>query len=631
MGKTTEPVMQTKAVQVKVSSKAVEGERTILAVVSSTNFDRDYERVDVTSLRLPLKGGGTVYAKDLTGKEAIDIPMLLNHSFDVEDVIGSVRKAYLNEMNELVVEFGISGRAKAQDLMTLIDEKHLDNAFSITMSDYNFDNDTIYDAEIVEISMVFRGSNKDARVLAVKSLIKESSMAEAKEQTLAEKKAEIERLKKELEVAEADVVETPDEQPADETPEVTDEAEIEADEEADEPVDGEAEAIAEAEAEDEADDEQSDEAENNEAKETKQMSDKITAKQVKDTPAPEVVEVVAKKASKKEIRELFVKQFIAYKTKNVAELEKLNEKAMELDGVKSKEITYANASALYQSEVVATDIFEQYSNTGRVGSLVNKIDILGATQWKQIVQTRGSGFAPVGIQETKAEDKPVWTPITILPKEHALIVAWYDAIARETPIAVYQQIVRYIADEYAKLEDKIVISFDGITTGGGDVFARTGLVPLLLADGTRTVNVATFTGAAVQPALGMAYGLVESDKQLSMVCNRKTWGRLATTVDTAGVNTFTVVGQQVTAGALGTFNIVISEEVTDGNVVLGAFDDYQLVSRGGLETLFSREATVGTLNLFEDDASAVRACVDVAGKPVSLKSFVLLDFVPAVS
>jgi len=172
MGSETKSDLASKVFTARLETKAVEGERTIVAVVSSSNFDRDNERVDVTSLRLPLKGGGYIVARDLVGDEAIDIPMLLNHSFDVEDVIGSVRKAYLNDVNELVVEFGISGLAKAQDMMTLIDEGHLDNAFSITMNDFTYADQTIYNAEIIEISMVFRGSNKDARVLAVKSLIK---------------------------------------------------------------------------------------------------------------------------------------------------------------------------------------------------------------------------------------------------------------------------------------------------------------------------------------------------------------------------------------------------------------------------------------------------------------------------
>jgi HK97 family phage major capsid protein len=612
MGTITTPA-PTKSLGVKVSTKAVEGERTILAVVSSSNLDRDYERVDVKSLRLPLKGGGYVVAKDLTGQERLDIPMLINHSFDVEDTIGSVRKAYLNEAQELVVEFGISKRARAQELLTLIEEEHLDNAFSLTMSDYEYSDSTIYDAEVVEISLVFRGSNKDARVLQVKSLIKGDSMATAKELTVEQKKAEIERLQKELEVEEPT-----EDKPVEETPAP------------------EADKVVEQPEEDPKPEEDKELPENVETKstkkETKKMADQeIAVKQVKDVPEVEVVTKKETPATKKQIRELFVKQFVAYKTKNTALLQELNKKAMELDGVKSKAIGYDDASALYQAEVVSTDILTEYTNVGRLGALVNKVDILGATQWKRIVQASGNGFQPVGIEESKPEDKPSWTPLTVLPKEHALIVAWYDAIARETPIAVYQQIIRYIADEYAKLEDKIVLSFAGATTTGGDTFAATGVMPILLTDGTRTVNVATFSAADTQAGFGRAYGMVESDKPLTIVANRKTWGRVATTVDADGRNVFTVVGQQVSAGALGTFNVVISEEATDGVLVMGAFADYDLVTRGGLETLFSREATVGSLNLFTDDASAVRANCDIAGKPTRVKSFVLIDFVPAVS
>lgn len=606
MGTITEPALKSKAIKAKVTSDVVEGERVIVAVVSSSNYDRDNERVDVPSLRLPLKGGGYVVASELVGNEPIDIPMLLNHSFDVEDVIGSVRRAYLSTLNELVVEFGISGRAKAQDLMQLIDEKHLDNAFSITMSDYQFSDSTIYDAEVVEISMVFRGSNKDARILAVKSLIKGDSMAEA---TLEAKKAELEKLTKEIEAESGEpvkeVIEETPEPAVEPTPAVVDNPPVE------EPEEDEEDVVAKV------------------TKKDKSMNKDIAVKQVKDAPEVEVVEHKPK-ATEKEIRELFVKQFIAYKTKS-PELRDLNKKAMELDGVKSKAIDYSDASALYQSEVVSTDILTEYRNIGRVGQLVNRVDIMGATQWKRIVQTRGQGFRPVGVEETKQEDKPVWTPLTVLPKEHALIVAWYDAIARETPIAVYQQIVRYIADEYAKLEDKIILSFAGVTTGGGDTFAATGLVPLLIAEGTRVVNIATFGAANIAAGFGYAYGVIETDAELSIVANRKTWGQMAVAVDTQGRTIFNVVGQQVQIGALGTFNVRISEEVGNGLAVVGAYGDYDLVTRGGMETLFSREASVGSLNLFTDDASAVRACVDIAGKPARLKSFALLDFVPAVS
>lgn len=601
----------------KVATKDASGERMVTAVVSSNNLDRDYEFVDVKSLRLPLKGGGNIKALDLTGTEQVDIPLLLNHSFDVNDVIGSVRKAYLSDSGELVVDFGISSRDKAQDLMKLIDEGHLDNAFSITMSDFTYNDQTIYDAEVLEVSLVFRGSNKDARILSVKSLLKKESDVEA-EQSLADKKAELERLQKEIaeaENAEAEVVdqeaEVVEKTEAEEAPAV----EVEQDAAAEEAVEVE-EVVAE---------------ESKSIKKETKMSEvkDIAAKQVVDAPE---VEIVEKKAtmSKTAQRELFVKQFLAYKAGDAKAVAELNAKAMEADSVEHREfatkaIDYTDGASLYQTEVVASDIQEEYTNVGRVGALVQRVDIAGAETWKQIVQTAGTGFQPVGIEEEKPEDEPTYTHVSIEPKEHALVVAWYDAVAKRTPVALYQSLVRYIAREYAKLEDKVIIDFAGTTTTGGDTFAATGLVPILTTAG-RTDSVASYGSDDVIAALGAAYGEIESDGVITLVANRKTWGQLATSLDAENRPIFTVVGNQVSAGALGTFNVVVSQAAADGEVVIGDFNDYQLVTNGGLETLFSQEATVGSLNLFVGNASAIRASVDVAGKPVRNTSFWLLTF-----
>ena len=76
------------------------------------------------------------------------------------------------ENGELIFEAGISKREIAQEMLLLLEEGHLSNAFSITMSDfdYNFESETISNAEIIEVSLVFRGANREARLLAVKSL-----------------------------------------------------------------------------------------------------------------------------------------------------------------------------------------------------------------------------------------------------------------------------------------------------------------------------------------------------------------------------------------------------------------------------------------------------------------------------
>ena len=152
----------------------IDGEHRVTFVASSANEDRDYEKVDISSFRLPLKGGGHIVVRDLpaTGSDEVDIPLLLDHDlYAVEKVIGSVRKAYYVD-GELVFEAGISSRPLAQEMFTLLNEGHLDNAFSIQYRDYTHDSATNTDinGEIIEVSLVTRGSNMDARVLAVKSL-----------------------------------------------------------------------------------------------------------------------------------------------------------------------------------------------------------------------------------------------------------------------------------------------------------------------------------------------------------------------------------------------------------------------------------------------------------------------------
>lgn len=217
------------------STKSVEvdGERRVTFVASDNSTDRDGEHMVVETLRLPLKGGGTMSVAEIPagGTDRVDIPLLTDHALhEVEKVIGSVRRASY-ENGKLIFEAGISSREYAQDLFKLIDEGHLDNAWSISVNDYDYDYETgaISNGEIIEVSLVTRGSNKDAQVLAVKSA-KEKSMDE-------ESKAPVEEAK----VEEA-IVEATEETAPVETPEVETESETVAEEPAN---DGEVEEPAE--------------------------------------------------------------------------------------------------------------------------------------------------------------------------------------------------------------------------------------------------------------------------------------------------------------------------------------------------------------------------------------------------
>lgn len=338
---------------------------------------------------------------------------------------------------------------------------------------------------------------------------------------------------------------------------------------------------------------------------------------------PAVATAEDKKITKMEARKIIVEAIAAKYAKNEKKFAELNEKlkaTMVIDGT--------SGEPLYGQEVLANDIRQAYTNVGRVGALVNRIDIDGAETYRQLVETAGNGFTEVALGGTKDMDQPVWTGVTFEPFEWALIVAWLDGVQKRSPIAVYNQIVRYIAREYAKLEDKIILTYAGATIDG-EARPATGLVPILTSAG-RVTPVASYDSGDLVPAIATAYGAIESDQSIALVANRKTWAQLAVSMDANDNTIFNRVGEEVAAGALGTFRVVLSSVLADGDVVVGAFDDYNLVTRGGLEYLFSREATVGSggnaLNLFTNDASALRADIDITGKPVVNTSFQLLQF-----
>lgn len=585
-----------KSVQVALSKAAV-NEKTIRAVVTAPTVDRDYDIVDTGSLRLPVKGGGTIKARDLTGNEQLDVPFLVNHSWEVENVIGSAKSASMNENGELEMEFRLSSLQKAQDMYTLLDEGHLDNAFSITFHDYDYQDDKMYDAEILEVSLVWRGSNKDARLLSVsKSLLGKNAVigeepnetSEAVEE-VAEQVEENKQEETEIEVVKPDITE--------ETNTETEENEV--DDTTEETVEETKET-------------------NKEIKMTKNEENALENVVEK---APVVEQPKAKAAvSKAAIRKNFVEQMNAIYSGNVDLAKKFAKEGAELEGIETKTL---DLSGSYLSEVVASDLKAAYVDAGGVGEFVNRVDITGAQIFKTIVETSGAGFQPVALGGEKPVDQPVWSPVNIQPFEYALIVPWLDGAAKQTPLAVYSNVVKYIAREYKKLEDKIILT-QAAATVDGESRAATGLVPTLQTAGRSSAISTNYNSQNLVPALATAFGSIKSDGTLTLVANRTTWAKLATSQDGDYNTVFKVVGQQVTAGALGTFNVVTSEVLPDNAIVVGNLQDYTLVTRGGLSTLFSQEAMVGDLNLFQNNASAIRASVDIAGKAVPLTSFWLL-------
>jgi len=355
------------------------------------------------------------------------------------------------------------------------------------------------------------------------------------------------------------------------------------------------------------------------------MTKNIAADTVVEAPAladPAVATVNKEGVTTREAKKMVALAFAAAYKKDTKEFNRITEE------LNAKMVIDGTNTELFGSQIFDTDIRNAYLNVGRVGQLVNRIDLEGAGSFKILVEEAVTAFAPTSLGGEKDVDTPSWVPVTWAPHEWSKIVPWLDGVQRRSPLAMYSLIVNYIARSLALTEDTIILTYEGETVDG-EVFPATGLVPILITAG-RVTSVASYDSGDVIRALGEAYGKVKSDLPLTIVANRTTWGLLATSMDANDHPVFTVVGDQVSAGALGTFKVVQSSVLEDGDVVIGALPDYTLATRGDVDYLFSREATIGSgegaLNLFTQNGSAVRASIEYDGRPERNTSFQLLEF-----
>ena len=96
--------------------------------------------------------------------------------------------------------------------------------------DYDYDSETIYGAEVIEVSVVYRGANREARLLAVKSLGETPMEEEQKESTEIEVSVEeLAESTKDAEPTEAQSDTEVEEPTVEEPVEETEPAETEAD------------------------------------------------------------------------------------------------------------------------------------------------------------------------------------------------------------------------------------------------------------------------------------------------------------------------------------------------------------------------------------------------------------------
>ena len=90
----------------KMKALPLDGERKIRVIATSPTLDRDKEHIDSDTIRVPLKAGGWKYLKDMDSSDVPDIPLLVDHWWDIEKQAGSLesidrKSTRLNSSHEI--------------------------------------------------------------------------------------------------------------------------------------------------------------------------------------------------------------------------------------------------------------------------------------------------------------------------------------------------------------------------------------------------------------------------------------------------------------------------------------------------------------------------------------------------
>lgn len=119
--------------------------------------------VDLATLKAPLADGSLKLINELTDSDTLTVPLLIDHIPSVDCQAGTVTKLWLDK-DGLMAAATLSHVDEGEKVRQLAADGALTNSFSITI-DFRHEPDkdgVIYDAELVEISVVYRGADSKA-------------------------------------------------------------------------------------------------------------------------------------------------------------------------------------------------------------------------------------------------------------------------------------------------------------------------------------------------------------------------------------------------------------------------------------------------------------------------------------
>lgn len=129
---------------------------------SGTRMTNGYT-VDLATLQAPVNDGQLKLVADLADSDRLTLPLLLDHMPSITAQVGIIEKLWFND-DGLMAQARLSDNEQGRNVQQLASEGMLTNSFSITI-DFDSDpdeNGVIHNAELVEISVVYRGADSKA-------------------------------------------------------------------------------------------------------------------------------------------------------------------------------------------------------------------------------------------------------------------------------------------------------------------------------------------------------------------------------------------------------------------------------------------------------------------------------------
>ena len=137
--------------------------RTLTFLANSGTRMTNGFTVDLQTLQAPVDGGLLKPVTELTESDKLTLPLLLDHLPSITAQAGIIEHLWITDEG-LMASARLSGNGLGEDVRQLASEGMLTNSFSITIDfdDKPDENGVIRNAELVEISVVYRGADSKA-------------------------------------------------------------------------------------------------------------------------------------------------------------------------------------------------------------------------------------------------------------------------------------------------------------------------------------------------------------------------------------------------------------------------------------------------------------------------------------